>query len=122
MVWVASVAVAAAVLGVSLTWTSVGSASLDGTQGPNNGWLVVIAGVFALGLIRPMARGSMVGVVGVFGASVVMFWTAMENWLDNRQVLGAASYGLVVVVAASAGLAATAVATAVGRVRREQRW
>ena len=114
--WGASVAVAVEVLGVFLTWTSVGSASLDGTQGPNNGWLVVIVGVFALGFIRVMARGSWVGVAGVFGASIVMFWTAVENWLDSRQVLGGtASYGLVVVIGASAVLAATAVTTAVCR-------
>ena len=128
--WVASVAVAVEVLGVFLTWTSVGSASLDGTQGPNNGWLVVIVGAFTLGFIRLMARGSWVGVIGVFAASIVMLWTAAENWLDNRRVLdGTASYGLVVwlvysylssnelvvVIAASAVLAATAVTTAVCR-------
>ena len=114
--WVASIAVAVAVLGVFLPWTSVGSASLDGTQGPNNGWLVVIVGAFTLGLIRLMARGSWVGVIGVFAASIVMFWTAAENWLDNRRVLGGtAGYGLVVVIAASAVLAATAVTTAVCR-------
>jgi hypothetical protein len=118
---VASTAVAVALLGVFLTWTSTASASLDGTQGPNNGWLVVIVGIFALGMIRLMARGSWVGVVGVFGASIVMFLTAVENWLDTRHVLGGtASYGLVVVVAASAVLAATAVA-AVARARRGQR-
>jgi len=51
-----------------------------------------------------------------------MFWTAVENWLDNRQVFdGTAGAGLVVVVAASAVLAATAVTTAVGRARRGQR-
>ena len=119
---VASIAVAVAVLGVFLTWTSAPGASLDGTQGPNNGWLVVIVGVVALAFIRLMARGSLVGVGGVFGASIVMFWTAVENWLDNRQVLAAsASYGLVVVVAASVVLAATAVVTAVGRARRARR-
>ncbi len=85
--WVASIAVAVAVLAVFLPWTSVGSASLDGTQGPNNGWLVAIVGIFALGLTRLMVRGSWVGVVGVLGASIVMFWTAVENWLDNRDVL-----------------------------------
>ena len=65
-------AVAVALVGVFLTWTSVGSMSLDGTQGPNNGWLVVIAGAFALGWIRPMVRGSWIGVVGVLLVSVVM--------------------------------------------------
>ena len=67
-----------------------------------------------------MARGSWIGVAGVFGASIVMFWTAVENLLENRQVfVGTASYGLVVVVAASAVLAATAVTAAVSRTRRE---
>jgi len=116
---VAAIAVAAAVAGVFLTWTSAPSASLDGTQGPNNGWLVVIVGLVTLGFVRPLARGSLVGVVGVLGGSIVMFWTAVENWLDNRHVLGGtAGFGLVVVVAASAVLAATAVVTAVGRARR----
>ena len=51
----------------------------------------------------------------MFGASIVMFWTAVEKWLDNREVLGGtASYGLVVVVTASAVLAATAVADSGG--------
>jgi hypothetical protein len=49
-------------------------------------------------------------------------WTAVENWLDNRDAFGAtASYGLVVVVTASVVLAATAVATAVQRARHDQR-
>ena len=96
--WVASVAVVVALLGVFVTWTSVGNASLDGTQGPNNGWLVVIVGVFALGLIRLMARGSWVGVLGVFGASMVMLWTTLENWLDNRDVLDGPPPGIVLVL------------------------
>jgi hypothetical protein len=110
MGWVASVAVVVAILGVFLTWTSVGSASLDGAQGPNNGWLVVIVAAFALGWIRPMARGSWVGVLGVLGASVVMFWTTLENWLDNRGVLGGTpGLGIVLVLLAAVTLGASAV-------------
>jgi uncharacterized membrane protein YhhN len=94
-----------------LTWTSDGSVDLDGTQGPNNGWLVLIVAAFALGWAGSMARGSWIGVVGVLGASVVMGWTAIENWLDSRDVLGAsASYGLLLVLAASVVLAGAAVA------------
>ena len=116
--WIASSAVAVAVLGVFLTWTS-GATSLDGTQGPNNGWLVVIVGAFALGWIRPMTRGSWVGVVGVLGASIVMFWTAVENWLDNRDVLeGTAGLGTILVVAAAIALAASAVVQGVHLARR----
>ena len=75
---------------------------LDGTEGPNNGWLVLIVAVIALGWVRSLARGSWIGVLGVLGAGIVIGWTAIENWLDNRQVLDAgASYGLLIVVAAS---------------------
>ena len=103
-------AIAAAVIGVFSTWTDDGPVSLNGTQGPNNGWLVLIVAAFALGWTRALVRGSWVGVAGVLGAAVVMGSTAGENWLDNRAVLGAtASYGLVIVVLASVALAATAV-------------
>ena len=93
--------------------------TLNGTQGPNNGWLVLIVSAFALGWTRSMARGSWVGVVGVLGASVVMGWTALENWLDSRDVLGAsASYGLLVVVAASVVLGSAAIARGAELTRR----
>jgi hypothetical protein len=85
--------------------------SLNATQGPNNGWLVLIVAAFALGWIPSMARDSWTGVIGVLGASVVMGWTAIENWRDSRDVFGAtASYGLLLVVAASVALAGAAVA------------
>jgi hypothetical protein len=61
-----------------------------------------------------MTRGSWIGVAGVLGASVVMGWTAIENWLDGRDVFGAtASLGLLLVVAASVALAGAAVARGV---------
>ena len=83
--------------------------SLDGTQGPNNGWLVLIVALLALAWIRPMARGSWTGVIGVLGASIVMGWTAIENWLDNRAELDAtAGLGLILVVVASVALATVA--------------
>ncbi len=108
--WVASVAVVVAVLGVFLTWTSVGSARLDGTQGPNNGWLVVVVGALAVGWIRAMVRGSWIGVVGVLLVSVVMFWTTLENWLDNRDTLGGTpGLGVVLVLLAALALGACAV-------------
>ena len=118
MGWVASVAVVVAVVGVFLTWTSVGNASLDGTQGPHNGWLVIIVAAFALGWIRAMARGSWVGVLGVFGASVVMFWTTLENWLDNREVLdGTPGLGIALVLLAAVALGASAVVRGVNAAR-----
>ena len=50
-----------------------------------------------------------IGVVGVLGASLVIVWTALENWADNREVLDASvGHGLLLVVAAGATLALAA--------------
>jgi len=117
-VWIA---VAAAAVGVFSTWIEDGPVSLNGTQGPNNGWLVLIVAAFALGWSRSMARDSWIGVVGVLGAAVVMGWTAVEGWVESRDVLGAsASYGLLLVVAASVALGAVAVVRGTGLVRRSR--
>jgi cardiolipin synthase len=108
------------VVGVFLTWTTDGPLTLNGTQGPNNGWLAVIVAAFALGWLRSLGRGSWVGIVGVLGVAAVGAWTAVENWLDDREVLGgAAAYGLIVVIAASVvlGGAAGGVAARRGRPR-----
>ena len=96
-----------AIIGVFLPWTNDGPVRLDGTQGPNNGWLVVIVALLALAWVRPMARGSWVGVAGVLGSAVVIGWTALENWLDARGVFeGTVGFGLLLVIAASVTLAA----------------
>jgi hypothetical protein len=55
------VAIAGAAIGVLLTWTSDGPVRLDGMQGPNNGWLVLIVAAFAVGWTRSMLRGSWAG-------------------------------------------------------------
>lgn len=93
-----------------MTWTTDGPVRLDGTQGPNNGWLVLIVAAFALGWARAMNRGSWAGVAGVLGVAIVIAWTAIENWLDSRAVFGAdASFGLFLVLAASVALGGAAV-------------
>ena len=116
---VVRLALAIAAIGIFLPWSSAGPVRLDGTEGPNNGWLVLIVAVLALGWVRSMARGSWIGVIGVLGAGIVIGWTAIENWLDNRQVLDAgASYGLLIVVAASVVLIVVSAAGSAARRRR----
>lgn len=111
----ARIAVMVAVIGVFMTWTTDGPVTLNGAQGPNNGWIVVLVGVLALAWTRSLAHGSWVGVIAVLGAALVMAWTAIESWLDNRAVLGAsAGLGLILTVAASVVLGAVAVAHAAG--------
>jgi hypothetical protein len=107
---VAAIAIAVAVVGVFCTWTNDGPVSLNGTQGPHDGWLVVIVAVPALLWARSMAKGAWVGVVGVLGTAVVMGWTALASWRDSRDVLGAnVGYGLLLVIGASLALAAAGV-------------
>jgi hypothetical protein len=108
---VALVAIPVAIFGVFSTWTTDGPVTLNGTEGPHDGWLIVIMAALALVCTRSMARGSWVGVAGVLGASIVMLWTAVEDWRQSRAVFDAsASYGLLLLVAASVALAGAAVA------------
>jgi len=113
---VVRLALAIAVIGIFLPWSSAGPVQLDGTEGPNNGWLVLIVAVLALCWVGSMARGSWIGVLAILGTGVVIGWTATENWLDNRQVLDAgASFGLLIVVAASVVLIVVSAAGSAAR-------
>ena len=105
------IAIAIAVVGVFCTWTKTGPVTLNGTQGPHDGWLVVIVAVPAFLWTRSLARGTWVGVIGVLGSAAVMGWTALASWRDSRDVLGASvGYGLLLVLGASLALAAAGVA------------
>jgi hypothetical protein len=108
---VCRIAVAAVLVGVFVTWLADGPIRLDGTQGPNDGWLAAIVAGLALLWIRML--GSWLGVIGVLGAGLVIGWTALENWLDARAVIGASPrLGVVLVLAGSVALTAVAVVQA----------
>jgi cardiolipin synthase len=111
-------AIVAVVVGVFCTWLAEGPLTLNGVEGPNNGWLCVLLSGPALLWARQMRRGSWVGVVGVLGCALVIGWTVAENWADGRSVLDtAASYGLLLVLLGSIALAAAAVVRAASLVR-----
>jgi hypothetical protein len=112
------VAIAAVLVGTFSTWATAGSVTLNGVEGPNDGWLVVILSVCAVAWARMMLRGSWVGVVGVLGASLVIAWTAYEDQRDARAVLEASTgHGLLLVVAGSIVLGVTAVLAGIGLTR-----
>ncbi len=114
----ARVAIVAVVLGVFCTWLAEDPLTLNGIEGPNNGWLCVLLAGPAFLWARSMERGSWVGVVGVLASALVIGWTATENWLDARRVLDAGvSYGLLLVLAGCTALAAVAVVRAVSLLR-----
>ena len=111
------IAIAVAAAGVFATWTSDGPVALDGVEGPNNGWLVVIFALVALGGVRALSRGSWLGVAAVLGAAVVILWTAVEGLLDNQDVLGGSTgWGLWLTILAALTLAAVALFVAARRV------
>jgi len=113
---VCRIAVAAVLVGVFATWVADGPVRLDGTQGPNNGWLALIVAALALLWIRML--GSWPGVIGVLGSGLVIGWTALENWLDARAVIGASPrLGLGLVLAGSVALTAVALVQAVDLAR-----
>ena len=117
---VCRIAVAAVLVGVFVTWIADGPVRLDGTQGPNNGWLAAIVAGLALLWIRML--GSWPGVIGVLGSGLVIGWTALENWLDARAVIGASPrLGLVLVLAGSVALTTVAVVQAVELAREALR-
>ena len=105
------VAVAVVLVGVFVTWVADGPVRLDGTQGPNNGWLALIVAALALLWIRML--GSWPGVIGVLGSGLVIGWTALESWLDTRAVIGASPrLGLALVLAGSVALTLVALVQA----------
>ena len=115
---IARLALATIVVGVLLTWATDGPVRLDGLDGPNDGWLILIVALFALGWTPSMARMSWIGTIGVLGASIVIASTALTGWRENREVLGATvGVGLVLVLIGAAGLAWSAVTTALAITR-----
>ena len=108
----------AVLVGSFLTWLHDGPVRVDGTQGPNNGWLAVIVAALTLVWLPWLERGSWIGIVAVLGSGLVIGWTALENWLGARATFGAsAAPGLVLVVVASAVLTTLAVVRGVELVR-----
>jgi hypothetical protein len=116
LAWGARAAIVFAVAGVFGTWRSSGPVSLDGFQGPHNGWLVIVFGLIALLGVGPAARGSWVGILLVLGCGAAMTYGAVESLADDGSVLGGSSgWGVWLTTAASVALALAAVAAATRR-------
>jgi hypothetical protein len=110
---VCRIGVATILVGVFVTWLADGPIRLDGTQGPNDGWLAAIVAGLALLWIRML--GSWPGVIGVLGSGLIIGWTALDDWLDARAVIGASPrLGLALVLAGSVTLMAVGIVQAVG--------
>jgi cardiolipin synthase len=116
--WACRVALLLAVVGVFGTWRESRPVSLDGLEGPHNGWLVIIFALIALAGMRASTRGSWLGIVTVAGSAGVMLFTAIDDLVNDESVLGGSSaWGIWLTIVASAALAGAAVFAAVERIR-----
>ena len=98
------------------TWRNAGAVSLDGLEGPHNGWLVIIFALIALAGVGALSRGSWLGIVTVLGAAAVMISTAVHDVVNDDDVIGGSSgWGVWLTVAASVVLAGCAILAAVRR-------
>jgi hypothetical protein len=115
-------AIVLAVVGVFGTWRDAGGVSLDGFEGPHNGWLVIVFALIALVGVGSLSRGGWLGVVTVLGCAAVMLFTAIGNVVDDGSVLGGnSSWGVWLAMAASAVLVGAGLLVAVRRLRGNMR-
>jgi hypothetical protein len=116
LAWLCRATIVLAVVGVFGTWRTSGPVSLNGFEGPHNGWEVIIFGLIALIGVGAAARGSWPGIVLVLGCGVVMAYGALSSVVDGGDVIGGnTGWGVWVSAAASVLLAVAAVAAAAGR-------
>lgn len=116
--WGCRAAAVLAIIGVFGTWRTAGPVSLNGFEGPHNGWLVIIFALISLAGAAATARGSWLGIVLVVGCAAVMASAGIRNIVEDEAVLGGRSgWGVWLTVVASVALAGVAVAAAVRRLR-----
>ena len=122
LAWICRLAVVAAVVGVFGTWRSAGPVSLDGVDGPHDGWLVVIFAAIALAGAGSAARGAWPGVVLLLVCAAAVVYFPLRNLLDDRDTYGGSSgWGIWLTIAAGVVLGAAAVLAAAARVRGRTR-
>ena len=111
-----------AILGLFGTWRVAGSVSLDGLEGPHNGWLVLVFGLIALAGAGSLSRGGWLGILTVLGCGGAMLYGAVVSLAEDGAVLGGRSgWGVWLTTVASACVAALAVAGAGQRFRGSTR-
>jgi hypothetical protein len=106
-------AILVAIVGVFGTWRSTGPVSLDGLEGPHNGWLTILFSLIALFGVRSLSHGGLLGIVLVVGCGAAMLVAPLQS----LSLTGSTGWGVWLTVGASLVLVVTAVAAAAGRLR-----
>jgi len=105
-------AILLAVVGVFGTWRSAASFALDGLEGPNNGWIVLLFAPIALAGVGSLVRRGWLGMITVLGAASAMLYGALVALAD-----GGSGWGLWLTTAASVLLACVALLAAADRIK-----
>ena len=84
-------AILLAIVGVFGTWRTAGPVSLNGLEGPHNGWMVIIFALISLAGVGAPSRGSWLGIVTVLGCAAAMIFARSRTLLDDNAVLGGSS-------------------------------
>jgi hypothetical protein len=114
--WVCCLALAAAIAGVFGTWRRAGPVSLNGFEGPHDGWLVILFALIAFAGIRSLGRGGRLGGVLVFGCAAAILYFAVRNLVDDGEVFGGSSgWGIWLTIAAGVVAAGSSLAVAAYR-------
>jgi hypothetical protein len=88
-------ALVAVIVGVLGTWRTAGPVSLNGLEGPHDGWLVIFFAAIAFAGIASLARGGRLGFALVFGCAAGILYFAVRNLVDDRDALGgSAGWGI----------------------------
>ena len=83
--------------------------SLNGVEGPHDGWLVIIFALIVLAGVRSLSRRGWLGIVTVVAAAGAMLYTAVGNLFDDRAVFGGSSgWGLWLTIGAAVALVGAA--------------
>ena len=107
-----------AILGLFGTWRVAGPVSLDGLEGPHNGWLVLLFGLIALVGAGSPSRGGWLGILTVLGCGGAMLYGAVLGLAEDGDVLGGRSgWGIWLTTVASACVVAVAVGAGGRRIR-----
>ncbi len=111
-------AIVMTIVGVLGTWRNSGPLSLDGLQGPHDGWLSIIFALIALAGAGSLAHRRWPGIALVAGCGAAIVYFALRNLLDDRATLGgSAGWGIWLTIAAGAALIPIAALAATERLR-----
>jgi hypothetical protein len=116
--WVSRAATVAVLIGAFGTWRTAGPVSLDGLEGPHDGWLAVLFALVALVGAGSLGRRRLPGTALVLGCGAAVVYFTVRNLVDDGAVFGgSAGWGIWLTIVAGGALVTAPVVAVARRVR-----